>query len=294
MSAPSKAIDPARVGLSKSLLTTPCERKGWYSEAVRLPSGARIRTPMPPRVHFGRAVDRIHADIVYAAASGNWPNLSDVAQWTADALDEANTAYADGDWSEQADMLGFAAEVGHSIDLFRSQEDGFPRLRPFLEGIRVQGDNGRTLQAGDVIGTPDYLLPDAEHGEPDGVLDVKTTERKYYPDKFTDSAEMPIYAHLFREEFGRPPTRLAYQVYVRVQRPYWQWLEIPGGEQIADLGAAIAESWRKRMALGDADLFATDRRFCGDCPFAKPMPEVGFGGCAVGMLTLAVSQEEAA
>ena len=288
MTAPSKAIDPGRVGISKSLLTTPCERKAYFGEVVRLPDGARMRFPMPARVHFGRAVDRIHADIVYAAATGNWPNLSDVREWTEAAVEEARQSYADEGWTEEVDLDEFGAEVGRSIDLFRTQPDGFERLKPYLEGIKVQGDDGRSLRAGDVIGTPDYILPD-------GILDVKTAERRYYPDKFTESAEMPIYAYLYREEFGRAPDRLAYQVYVRIQKPYWQWLELPGSDALADLGGRIADSWRKRLVIRDEDVFATDRRFCGDCPYVNPIPEVGFDGCTVGQLALAAQpQEEAA
>lgn len=287
MNAPSKAIDGTRVGLSKSLMTNPCERKGYYSEIIRLPDGARLRFPMPARVHFGRAVDRIHADIVYAAATGNWPNLSDVREWTEAAVEEARQSYEDGEWSDDVSLDEFGAEVGRSIDLFRTQPDGFERLKPYLEGIKVQGDDGRSLRAGDVIGTPDYILPD-------GILDVKTTERRYYPDKFTESAEMPVYAYLYREEYGQVPVRLAYQVYVRIQKPYWQWLELPGSDALADLGGRIADSWRKRLVIRDEDVFATDRRFCGDCPYVNAIPGVGFDGCTVGQLALAAVQEEAA
>jgi hypothetical protein len=70
-----KAIDNGRVGLSKSLMTTPCERKGFYGETVRDADGKRLRFAMPEKVHFGSAVDSAHLEIVYAASQGKEPDL---------------------------------------------------------------------------------------------------------------------------------------------------------------------------------------------------------------------------
>lgn len=264
----TKAIDPARIGLSKSLMTSPCQRKGFYGETVRDESGRRIRSAMPERVHFGSAVDSAHAYIVESIRDGR--------SWSARlASDLGMVAVEDKEWAEEPDWEVFELRVRNAIDLFVSQPDGLSRID--ATGIRIQGDNGRSLSTEDVIGTPDYLLADGS------VLDVKTSGRVYSPAKFIESAEMPIYAYLAASESGVIPPRLIYQVYVRTMKPYWQWLEVPGTSAHVALGRYHAAHWRKGLALGDADLFAVDLKFCGDCPFAAPLPEYGFAGCAVGM-----------
>jgi hypothetical protein len=61
----SKAIDPKRVGMSKSMMTSPCERKAFFGETVRDAEGRRLSFPMPERVTFGTAVDEAVAYIVW-------------------------------------------------------------------------------------------------------------------------------------------------------------------------------------------------------------------------------------
>lgn len=266
----SKGIDLGRVGLSKSLMTQPCERKGAYSELVRDASGRRIRSALPERVWFGVAVDEAHAYIVESIRDGK--------TWTIGAaLAVGTAAVTDKEWAEEPDWETFGIQLENALNLFRSSSDGLARLKPYIEGIRIQGDNGKSLAVDDVIGTPDYLLADGS------VLDVKTSGRIYSASKFVESAEMPIYAYLAASESGVLPPRLVYQVYVRVTRPYWQWLEVPGTAAHVALGRWHAAHWRKGLALGDVDLFAVDLAFCKDCPFSVPIPEVGFAGCEVGM-----------
>lgn len=267
----TKAIDPARIGLSKSLMTSPCQRKGFYGETVRDESGRRIRSAMPERVHFGSAVDSAHAYIV--------ERIRDGLSWSVEAaLAVGQAAVANAVWAvPQTDVEWevFDVQLENALNLFVSHPDGLARID--ATDIRIQGDNGRSLAVDDVIGTPDYLLADGS------VLDVKTSGRVYTAGKFIESAEMPIYAYLAASESGVIPPRLIYQVYVRTMKPYWQWLEVPGTSAHVALGRYHAAHWRKGLALGDADLFAVDLKFCGDCPFAAPLPEYGFTGCAVGM-----------
>jgi hypothetical protein len=150
----------------------------------------------------------------------------------------------------------------------------------YPERVRIQGDNGHSIKAGDVIGTPDFLT-DAS------VVDVKTWGRNDGIKKFWRSPEMGIYAWLVTNVDGTMPKRLAYQAYIRVSKPYWTWLEITDEADIAALvgmGRETAAHWRGLLELGRAELFPTDTFYCGDCPFRLPMPEHGHDGCAVGRL----------
>src|SRR5690606_20834263 len=119
----AKAIDPARVGLSKSLMVSPCQRKGFYGETVRDESGRRIRTAMPEKVHFGTAVDTAHAYIVERIRDGEPWSLSA-------ALAVGKAAVTDKDWAEPPDWETFGIQLENALSLFRSQRDGLERLRP--------------------------------------------------------------------------------------------------------------------------------------------------------------------
>lgn len=263
-----KAIDPARVGISKSLVTTPCERKGWYGETVRDPHGRRIRFPMPERVIFGQAVDSAHAAIVTAARDGAPYGVGMAVAAGMARLDDALA-------SEVIDEALVEHQLTTAMTRFLSEPDGFARLP--LDDIRVQGDDGRSLVFGDAIGTPDYILGDLS------VLDVKTAARRYGPDKFYRSPEMGFYAHLVAGAFGGViPPRLAYQVYVRSAQPFWQWVETPGTADLVALGAQHLAHWRALMDAGRVELAAIDTTFCGDCPWRAPLPEYGHDGCPVG------------
>jgi hypothetical protein len=271
MNAPSKAIDLGRVGLSKSLMVSPCERKGWFGEHVRDAEGRRLRFPMPERVTFGKAVDVAHGFIVWHETRGEpWTLEEAVAEGLKEAAQDADS------WKLIDDPETFALQVATAMRLFLSSPDGLPRLRPFLDGIRIQGDDGRSLKADDIIGTPDYLLPDGS------VLDVKTSGRVYGPDKFWQSPEMGIYALLVTAENGALPPKAIYQVYVRVAKPYWQWIETDGTADLVEIGRDAADHWREVIAFDSPTKVATNTMFCKDCPFAQALPEYGFEGCSVG------------
>jgi hypothetical protein len=290
----SKAIDPARVGLSKSLMTTPCERQGYYKETVRDPDGRRLSFPLPERVTFGTAVDEAVGYLVYRDQHGdvdpdwNDEQFADIVGNDARIIGMQAAEAALG-WPLVTDPDTFGVQLANAIRLYFTSDDGLDRIRAlYPERLRIQGENGHSIKAGDVIGTPDFLT-DAS------VVDVKTWGRNDGIKKFWRSAEMGVYAYLFAAIDGELPKRLAYQAYVRVSKPYWTWLEITDEAEIAALvsmGRETAAHWRGLLELGRPELFPTDVYYCGDCPFRLPMPEVGHDGCAVGRLVPVTEEAE--
>lgn len=261
-----KAIALDRTGLSKSLMSNPCERKGYYSEHVRDRDGKRLRFAMPEKVLFGSAVDTAHLELTYAASVGKEPDLD----WAVAAgMKRAGPMTC----SELVDWPVFELQLRNAMTLFLSQPDGLARIP--LDGIRFQGANGISLKADDVIGTPDYLLGDGS------VLDVKTSARTYRPDAFWRKAEMPVYAFLATGEFGILPPLLIYQIYVRVARPHWDWLEQPGLTALVEIGKSHAARWRALLAQ-PVEATAFDPGMCHDCGFRDAIADVGHEGCAVG------------
>lgn len=262
-----KAIDPARVGISKSLVVTPCERKGLYSETVRDESGRRLRFPMPERVIFGQAVDSAHSAIVDAAREGRHYSVAMGVS--------AGMLRLDSPTSEHIDADLFETQLALALTKFLNEPDGLARIP--LEGIRIQGDDGESLAWDGLVGTPDYILGDGS------ILDVKTAARSYPADKAWKSAEMPFYALLATGwNGGTIPPRLIYQTYVRSAKPYWQWLEWPGTADLVAIGAEYVAHWRALLAAGDVDLATPNTAFCGDCPWRESMREYGHSGCRVG------------
>lgn len=279
MSPPDKAIDPARVGLSKSVMSSPCERKGFYSETVRDSKGHRPSFPMPERVLFGRAIDAAHTFIVWHDRTGaDWS----VEEAVIDGLGNASKV----ECSEEYDAALFVEQVTTAMRLFVTAPDGLVKMREHYDGLRFQGDNGKSLRVEDIIGTPDYLTPT-------GVIDVKATGgangygKSYTPERFVRSPEMPVYAWLWSAENGEVPAMLAYQVCVRQKSgPTWQWLERPGSSALIELGRRYANHWRKGFEAGDPDLFAFDATYCGDCPFREAVADTKHEGCAIGRLVM--------
>lgn len=271
----TKDISPTRIGLSKSLMTTPCHRKGWYSEHVRDDNGGRLRFAMPERVLFGSAIDSAHLELVYAASQNKG---LDVDLAIEKGMERARQSQS----SEAIDWAVFEVQLSNAVELFLGQPNGLERIP--LEGIRFQGANGESLTTDDVIGTPDYLLGDGS------VLDVKATGKRYNPTKFWRSAEMPLYAYLASAEMGVLPPKLIYQTYVRVTKPYWDWLETPGLSALVSLGKAHASHWRA-LLTGPVEMASFDTTYCSDCGFRDAIPEVGHGGCEIGQ-TIPVEEVE--
>lgn len=275
----SKAIDPRRSGISKSLATSPCERKGFYGETVRDATGARLQSAMPERVLFGRFIDAIHTFIVSKTRMES--------DWHPDeAMILGLQHAAETEASEDIDWNVFGLQGRNAIELFVSQPEGLAKMRD-LPNLKMQGANGKSLRVDDIVGTPDYM-------DDLGIIDVKATGRSYEPSKFYRSAEMPIYAWLWSAANGGAiPERMAYHTYVRKAKPEWKWIETPGTADMIALGRLYANRWRKGLATGDPDLFSFDTAFCGDCPFRLPIPEVNHAGCPIGLLVPEKESDEA-
>lgn len=274
-----KAIDPGRVGLSKSLMTGVCDRKSYYGEKVRDERGWRLPFLASESMLFGKAIDVAHGYVVWHIREGRdyWMQDAVVDGLTAAKLDEQG-------WAALPDPDAFVAEVEKAMLKFDKHPNGLDRLMPLIPGITIQGDDGESWREGDIIGTPDYGLLD-------GVLDVKTSKYQsgqwsYDEGAFIRKAEMPIYAYLYAARTGAIPDRLIYQTYVRSGGGFWQWTETAGTAAHVELGRLHAARWRKAIAHDDPDLLAFDTKWCGDCQFARAIPEVGFAGCAVGAAVL--------
>lgn len=259
--------------LSKSLMTSLCQRQGWYKDHVRDRDGYKLRFGMPERVIFGSAVDAAHLELTFAASEGKEPDLALAVK---KGMERART----GLFSEPIDWTVFEIQLQNAMTLFLSSPNGLSRIP--LEGIRFQV----ALESDDIYGPPDYLLDEAD-GE--SVLDVKTSKRRKTVNDFYRSAEMPIYTLLKAAEHGALPKRLIYQVYVRVTKPYWDWVEVPGIAGLVSLGKAHAAHWRAILAA-PVEAAAFDTTFCGDCGYREAIPEVGHSGCAVGQ-SMPVTEE---
>jgi hypothetical protein len=283
MTAPvSKAIDNARVGLSKSLMTTPCERKGFYSETIRDERGRRLRFPMPERVTFGTAVDEAVTYILWHDRRGEpWTEIDAVETGLAVARK------ADG-WTLVADPVVFEIQLANALRLYLESPNGLARIRALYdEGLALQGNDGESLRTDDVIGTPDFLTSRR-------VGDLKTWSRNDGERKFWSSPEMGIYAYLYAAQHGALPETVFYQAYIRKTKPEWVWIETPGTAELVAYGRETATHWRALIDAGRPELAAPSTAFCGDCPFRLPMPAYGHDGCAIGQLVPVASEEVAA
>lgn len=290
---PSKEIDGARVGLSKTLMTTPCALKGYYGERVRDEHGRRLRFPMPERVTFGSAVDEAILYILWHDRDGlPW----DVGTAVAMGMSRATTAEG---WRLVPDMEAFHTQLDNAIWSYTTSPDGLVRMQALYgEGLLLQGNDGESLRAGDVIGTPDAMTSRR-------VIDVKTWgRRKADPARLGDElaaaktvwggVEMAIYAYLFAKQNGEVPESVAYQAYIRSARPYWLWVEAPGTPELVGYGAATARRWRALLAADDPDLFTPDTTSCHDCGYRDALPQYGHDGCHVGRLLPVLTTEEGA
>lgn len=278
----SKAIDDARVGLSKSLMTSPCERKGVYGEIVRDAAGRRLRFPLPERVTFGSAVDDA---VTYITWHDRRATPWDLDEAIAIGLAGARRQLG---WPLVPDPDVFTIQLTNAVRSFVTADDGLPRLRGlYAEGLLLQGNDGESLRADDVIGTPDYKTSRR-------VGDLKTWSRNDGARKFWTSPEMGVYAFLYAAENGELPETVFYQAYVRVSKPYWLWLEQPGSAELVEFGRQTAAHWRALLAADEPALLASaNTSMCGDCPFRAPLPEYGHDGCPVGRL-VPVAEEVAA
>lgn len=266
----SKAIDPKRVGMSKSVIvaTNLCARKGWYSEAVRDDNGRRVSVPMPERVLFGTALDEAVQLVVWNVREGT--TLS--AELLEEAVQEGLGAMASRPGAEDLDPVLMEAELELALTKFVT--DVLPTIP--MDGLRLQGDDGESLRDGDYIGTPDMLVL----GDNPAVWDVKSSPRsKSARDLF--SPEMAHYAALYHALYGALPV-VGYITWVRTKEPKWHVL----GRQATTLHLALAQAYRSatRVALDatEVDSLPFNTAMCGTCEWKAHRPELNFGGCLVG------------
>lgn len=272
MRAPiSKAIDPKRVGISKSTIvaTSLCARKGWFGEHVRDAEGRRLSIPMPERVLFGTAIDEAIQNVLWNLREGREPDQEE-------AVAEGLGAMASRPGAEDLDPIAIEAELALAVALFMDGEmigSIFGDTQP--EHWRFQGEDGESLRAGEFIGTPDILI----HGPRPAIWDVKSSPRsKAARDLW--SPEMAHYAALYAELYGRLP-QLGYATWVRTKSPRWQAIAMDASPLHISLADAHRSATKAALSASVSSLpFSTS--LCGSCEWKAARPELEFGGCSIG------------
>jgi hypothetical protein len=290
----SKAIDPKRVGISKSLITSTalCGRKGWYAEHVRLPDGSRVPIIAPERMLFGSALDEAILFITYSIREGQ--------RWTVgDAVATGMAAVLGKPHDPNIDMAVFETQLRNAITIF--QVDVLNDLgdggKPILDfrGAYLQGLNGESLKIGEgpeaLIGTPDFILSGEyrESGRP-LILDLKASARAKSP-KDLRSAELSFYAWLWMIHTRGEVPDVGYLTYVRSARPRYQILIGKADNGMLLLAEEYVRATRAIVRAPDVINLPFRTDFCGSCEWRKPNLEANFSGCVVGGLVSAEEEE---
>jgi hypothetical protein len=295
MTGISKAIDPKRVGISKSLITSTalCNRKGWFSENIRTDDGGRVPIVANERMSFGSALDEAILYIAQAVRSGEGYKLSVARHLGIQAAMEREHDPAI-EWDVMMEEIRVALELFES-DILRNDGLGDPPRVDFA-GSLLQGINGDSIRVehpefGTIIGTPDFIISGKTRPEGrDLVLDLKTSSR-VKSEKDLRSAEMSFYAYLYAQKWGGDLPLVGYLTYVRTKVPKYQILV---GEATAE-HLRIAEEFLKTtksvVARESQHEVGFTTSMCRSCEWRKPNPAVGFGGCSVGLL-MADGEEE--
>ena len=280
----SKAIDPRRVGISKSLVTTTalCGRKGWFSEKIRLEDGSRLPFVAPERVAFGSALDEAILIIAEALRSGR--------PWDEDEVVNAGIEAVRSRPTEEIEWEIFEAQLRAAVKIF-VYDVIEPELVTFRD-VYLQGLDGESLKVEGLIGTPDFIFRKWK-GEDGGtmILDLKASARSK-SEKDLRSAEMAFYSYLWSRYSAGELPGVGYLTYVRTKRPTYQLIT---GKATADhllLAEQYLAATKSVVARESVDEVAFSTSFCGSCEWRKPNPAVGFGGCSVGML-IASDEKEA-
>jgi hypothetical protein len=281
----SKAIDPKRVGISKSLVTSTalCNRKGYFAETVRLPDGSRIPMIAPERVLFGSALDEAILFIAYQTRE----NL----KWTeADAVAEGMAAVLGKRHEEGIDFQLFELQLLNAVKIFT-----YDVLEPGLvdfHGALLQGLDGESVRAGDLIGTPDFII--SGKTRPNGrtlILDLKASKRAK-SEKDLKGAEMSFYAWLWSIHSGGELPDLGYLTFTRTAKPRYQLLtgEATAGHLL--LAEEYVKTTRSVVSRGSQENVGFTTSFCSSCEWRKPNPDAGFEGCSIGLLMSDEAKEE--
>lgn len=290
----SKAIDPKRTGISKSLITATalCNRKGWFAEKIRTADGGRLPLIAPERVAFGAALDEAILEIVVAIREGAPWNMEAVHHLGMTAA-QTRPHKADIDWEKFKGELRVALELFRS-DILRDDGLGDPPLIDF-RGALVQGINGDSIRViteafGEVIGTPDFIISGRTRANGrDLVLDLKSGARAK-SERDLRGAEMAFYAYLYAQKWGGDMPDVGYLTFIRTKAPRFQILT---GSATADhlrLAEEYLQTTKFVVARETADEVGFTTSFCPSCEWSKPNPAVGFDGCSIGRL-VAIEEE---
>lgn len=286
----SKEIDPKRKGISKSLITSTalCNRKGYFSERVRLPDGSRVPWTVPERVAFGAALDEAILDIVVKIREGE--------RWhQAEALESGLTYAMKKDSAADIDWALFRVQLGNALDIFvwdvLREGTGEPPLLDFTK-CYVQGLDGESLKVGELIGTPDFIFP-GQYRESGRtlILDLKAAAR-VKSEKDLRSAELSYYAYLWTLHSGGEMPEVGYLTYARTAKPRYQLLTGAMDSGALLLAEEYVKTTKAILTRGTQDEVGFTTSFCSSCEWRKPIPEADFGGCSIGLLVAADEKEE--
>ncbi|NBW12950.1 MAG: hypothetical protein EBR82_33510 [Caulobacteraceae bacterium] len=282
----SKAIDPKRTGISKSLITSTalCNRKGWFAEKIRTADGGRLPLVANERIAFGSALDEAILFIVEAVrVNEQWAIDEALARGVRAAMDRPNDGTID--WPK------FSDELWTALRLFVEDILGGGVNAPLVDfhGALLQGINGDSIRVntrafGEVIGTPDFIISGKTRANGrDLVLDLKSGARAK-SERDLRSAEMAFYAYLYAQKWGGDLPDVGYLTFIRTKVPRFQ---IITGTATADhlrIAEAYIATTKSVVARDTADEVGFTTSFCGSCEWAKPNPTVGFDGCSIGLL----------
>ena len=270
-----KAIDPSRIGLSKSTIVAAslCQRKAYFGEKVRDSQGRRISIPMPERVLFGVAIDNAVQHILWNIREG-----VEFSEELLDAAVEDGLAAMDGrPGSEELDPIAIQEELQEALYRFKTEVLDKEIINTEKGTLMLQGLDGESLRYGDLIGTPDIL----QLGIHAAIYDIKSSpKRKSERDLY--SPEMAHYATMYLELFGVLP-KIGYITWVRSQSTRgWQFF---GGESTlfhTVLAAGYRAVTRALLESASVERLPFNTAFCGSCEWKLPRPELAFGGCEIG------------
>jgi hypothetical protein len=280
----SKAIDPKRVGISKSLVTSTalCGRKGWFSEKIRLEDGSRLPFIAPERVAFGSALDESILIIAEALRANQSWNEKDV-------VDQGLFAARSRQTEEGIDWEIFHAQLEAAVKIF-VYDVIEPELVTFRD-VYLQGLDGESLKVEGLIGTPDFIFR-KWNGEVGAtmVLDLKASARSKSA-KDLRSAEMAFYSYLWSRYSAGELPGIGYLTYVRTKRPTYQLITGKATGEHLLLAEQYLAATRSVVGRDSVEEVAFTTSFCGSCEWRKPNPLVGFDGCSVGRLVASDEKE---
>lgn len=303
----SKAIDPKRKGISKSLVvaTSLCARKGWHQEHVRTADGARPQAVMAERVHFGSALDEATMTIIYHV----WHLREEITDaLITEAVEEGIGSIGTRPGSEDLDPVAMATELEAALRSFTA--DVLPQVLEGATRVYLQGWDGESWGDGHGgIGTPDITV---FYGKDRATIwDVKSSPRRK-PLEALYGPEMSHYAALYDDiDRGRDDhdderlprhVSVGYLTWVRVKSPVWQVISAAVDLPHYAMAFAQREYTEAVVSHRTPDALAYNTALCGTCEYAdriegayRPARSLGdglepFPGCAIGIIARGVKR----